>query len=90
MGFGLQTLLFTPIHPISPRSCFFVPTRKFSLNRVFLVMENFAVKNILIWDHDGTIVGRSDPNDQERAILPGVREAMGKAQLNVVISGFLL
>lgn len=48
-------------------------------------------QKILIWDNDGTVTGSKDPNDPSPAakvILPGVKEAMEKADFNFVISGF--
>lgn len=44
--------------------------------------------HILLWDSDGTIMGAKDPNDPTKIILPGVREVMGQATLNCIISGF--
>ena len=46
---------------------------------------------ILIWDNDGTVTGSNNPNDasdKAKVILPGVREAMEKADFNFIISGF--
>lgn len=42
---------------------------------------------IIFWDNDGTIIGSMNPNSSEREILPGVREAMSKAEFNFIISG---
>ncbi|MBY0281420.1 MAG: hypothetical protein K2W94_04600 [Alphaproteobacteria bacterium] len=46
---------------------------------------------ILIWDNDGTVTGSINPNDASdnaKVILPGVRDAMEKADFNFIISGF--
>ena len=50
-----------------------------------------SMKQILLWDNDGTIIGSNDPNDktsQAKIILPGVEEAMQNSEFNFVISGF--
>lgn len=45
---------------------------------------------IILWDHDGTITGRKNPNDKNTSniVLPGVKEIMNKTAFNFVISGF--
>ena len=48
-------------------------------------------QKILLWDNDGTVTGSKDPNDKgtrAKIILPGVKEAMQKAEFNFIISGF--
>lgn len=49
------------------------------------------MKDILIWDNDGTVTGAKDPNDksnQAKVILPNVEIVMRKAAYNFIISGF--
>ena len=46
---------------------------------------------IIFWDNYGTIVGSSHPLDNnvnDVEILPGVAEAMQKAEANIIVSGF--
>ncbi|MBS0185610.1 MAG: hypothetical protein JSS34_04630 [Proteobacteria bacterium] len=43
---------------------------------------------ILIWDNDGTVTGSKNPIDPSKIIFPGIEDAMKKAELNFMISGF--
>ncbi|MBP6985221.1 MAG: hypothetical protein KBB83_01365 [Alphaproteobacteria bacterium] len=55
------------------------------------INEMTLKQRILIWDNDGTVTGSKDPNDsasQAKVILPGVEQAMAKADFNCIISGF--
>ena len=49
------------------------------------------MKDILIWDNDGTVTGSKDPNDksnQAKIILPNVELVMKQTPYNFIISGF--
>lgn len=46
------------------------------------------MKKVIIWDHDGTIVGSVDPNDPTRRIMPNVAKVMNsKDTFNIICSG---
>ncbi len=49
-----------------------------------------TIPDILLWDYDGTIAASKNPTEHQskKIVLPHVKEAMGKAQFNFVISGY--
>jgi hypothetical protein len=54
-------------------------------------VKSSLLYQILLWDNDGTVTGSKNPNDSSpgnKKILPGVKNLMQQALVNIIISGF--